>query len=80
MTLSWLAYVAGWEAVSARFGRTATSYAAERGGGQSAHENIVSWVSDNLACSVTIERHESRLGGQDLLPFSVRQVKPGQGE
>lgn len=65
-------YVAGWEPVSARFGRTAGSYAADGGGGQSTHEDIVSWVSDDLACSVTVERHESRLGGRDLLPFSYR--------
>ena len=66
-------YVAGWEAVSARFGRTATGYAAGGGGGPSTHENIVTWVGDGLACSVTVERHESGLDGSpDLVPFSYR--------
>jgi ketosteroid isomerase-like protein len=63
------AHLTGWDAVSARFGRTATGY----GGGRSSHEKIATWVGDDLACSVTVERHESGLddsGG--LVPFSYR--------
>jgi ketosteroid isomerase-like protein len=67
------AHLMGWEAVSARFGRTATGYASGSGGGRSTHENIVMWVGDDLACSVTVERHESGLdGGANLVPFSYR--------
>ena len=67
------AYLAGQQAVSARFDRTAASYAAGGGGGRSSHENIMTWVGDDLACSVAIEQHESRLDGSpDLVPFSYR--------
>lgn len=63
----------GWEAVSARSDRTAASYAAGGDGGRSSHENIMSWVGDDLACSVTVEHHESGLdGSRDLVPFSYR--------
>jgi len=53
--------VAGQEALSARFGQTAGRYAG--GGGRSTHEHIISWSGADLACSVTVERHESRLDG-----------------
>lgn len=67
------AHLVGWEAVAARFGRTASGYATGGAGGRSAHETIVTWVGDDLACSVTVERHESSLdGGAVLVPFSYR--------
>ena len=65
------ACLTGWEPVSARFGRTATGYAG--GGGRSTHEDIRSWAGADLACSVTVERHESRLDGNpDPVVFLYR--------
>ncbi|HLZ20687.1 MAG TPA: hypothetical protein VKQ30_01005 [Ktedonobacterales bacterium] len=55
------ACVTGWEALSARFARTADGYAG--GGGRSSYEHVISWTGADLACSVTVEKHESRLGG-----------------
>lgn len=67
------AYLAGQEAAWARVARTAAGYGAGGGGGRSSHENIMTWVGDDLACSVTVEHHESGLdGSKDLVPFSYR--------
>src|ERR1700730_11517894 len=64
-------YVVGWEPVSARFERTAAGYAG--GGGQSTHEHISSWSEADLACTVALERHDTRLGGKpDLVTFFYR--------
>jgi ketosteroid isomerase-like protein len=63
-------HVKGWEAVSGRFDRTAATYG---GGGQSSHEHISSWIGADLACSVDLERHETRLeGNPDVVTFFYR--------
>jgi ketosteroid isomerase-like protein len=56
------AYVTGWADVQARFERTAAGYAG--GGGHSTHETIASWIGSDLACIVTIERHQTRHDGK----------------
>jgi ketosteroid isomerase-like protein len=64
-------YARGWGPVSARFDRTAAGYAG--GGGQSTHENISSWSGADLASSVDLERHETRLEGKpDWVTFAYR--------
>jgi ketosteroid isomerase-like protein len=64
-------YVSGWGPLSGRFERTAAGYAG--GGGQSTHEQICSWMSADLACTVTLERHETRLDGSgDVVTFLYR--------
>jgi ketosteroid isomerase-like protein len=54
-------HVRGWQGVSARFERTASGYV---GHAQTSRENIVAWVADDLACTVDIETHRSRVAGQ----------------
>ena len=56
------AYVTGREDVQARFERTAAGYAG--GGGRSTHETVVSWMDSDLACIVTVERHDTRIDGK----------------
>ena len=56
------AYVTGREDVQARFERTAAGYAG--GGGQSTHQTVVSWIDSDLACIVTVERHDTRIDGK----------------
>jgi len=66
-------YVSGWEPLSTRFEQTAAGYRAEGAGGQSTHEQICGWANGDLACTVTIEHHETRLDGcPDLVPFLYR--------
>jgi len=55
-------YVTGREDVQARFTRTAAGYAG--GGGHSTHETVASWMDSDLACIVTVERHDTRLDGK----------------
>jgi len=65
------AYVQGWADVGARFARTAGGYAG--GGGGSTSENIARWVGADLACTVDLERHHTRLDGQpELVTFTYR--------
>ena len=56
------AYVTGREDVQARFERTAAGYAG--GGGHSTHQTVVSWMDSDLACIVTVERHDTRIDGK----------------
>ena len=56
------AYVTGREDVQARFERTAAGHAA--GGGRSTHETVASWMDSDLACIVTVERHDTRIDGK----------------
>ena len=61
----------GWEPVSERFGRTAAGYAG--GGGYSTHEYVSGWMGADLACSVAVERHVTRLDGSpEPVPFLYR--------
>jgi hypothetical protein len=63
-------YARGWQEVSARFDRTASSYG---GGGQSSHDNIATWIGYDLAGTVDLERHETRLEGRpELQTFLYR--------
>jgi ketosteroid isomerase-like protein len=66
-------YVTGWSDVQARFERTAAGYAA--GGGQSTHETIASWMGSDLACMVSVERHDTRLEGEPAtFRYRVTQI------
>jgi ketosteroid isomerase-like protein len=57
--------------VAARFERPAGGYAG--GGGRSTSENIARWVGADLACTVDVERHETRLEGQpEPVTFTYR--------
>jgi ketosteroid isomerase-like protein len=63
--------VRGWEDVAARFERTAAGYAG--GGGQTTSANITRWVGADLACTVDLERHETRLDGKsEVVIFTYR--------
>ena len=65
------AWVTGWADVGARFARTAGGYAG--GGGASTSENIARWVGTDLACTVDLERHETRLDGKpEMVTFYYR--------
>ena len=63
-------YARGWQDVSSRFDRAATSYG---GGGQSRRENVATWIASDLACTVDLEHHETRLDrAPDLVTFVYR--------
>ena len=63
------AYVQGRAEVAARFERTAGGYAG--GGGASTSDNLARWVGAELACTVDLERHQTRLDGQ-AVTFTYR--------
>ena len=63
--------VVGQRRVFARFEQAAAGYAG--GCGQSTHELVSSWAGNDLACTVTIEHHATRLDAtQDVVPFLYR--------
>lgn len=55
-------HVTGWTEVSARFDRVAHGYA---GGEVTSREQVSTWIGDDLACLVDVERHRSRVEEQD---------------
>ena len=54
----------GWTEAATRFERTAAGYGRGGGGIRSSRQNIATWVGQDLACLVDIEKHESRLEGE----------------
>jgi ketosteroid isomerase-like protein len=61
--------VQGRAEVAARFARTAGGYAG--GGGASTSDNLARWVGAELACTVDLEHHQTRLDGQ-AVTFTYR--------
>jgi len=63
-------YARGRQDVTSRFERAATSYGR---GGQSRRHNLATWIAADLACTVDLEHHETRLqDASDVVTFSYR--------
>ena len=54
----------GWTEAANRFERTAAGYGRGGGGIRSSRQNIATWLGQDLACLVDIEKHEGHLEGE----------------